>query len=221
MEEADTEKEESKEEEQEIIVTYESLFDILRGERNKEELQKLHSNFFKDLAEYIDEKKRILEEKETQATLFSASEKDKTFGQVKNIQKIIRELYNRREKKIISMALNKSRTGSAIIDTSSLLEEEKEIFDKLVILFDGYRKDVLLSLLEGKVPAKEAKAEEKDFIEASKADKDSKTVRFLTAVPRFMGKELEQYGPFEEEDISNLPNEIADVLISKKRVEEI
>jgi len=46
-------------------------------------------------------------------------------------------------------------------------------------------------------------------------------VRFLYAVPKFVGKELEEYGPFEEEDIANLPSDIADILIGKGRVEEI
>ena len=207
-------------EEKEIIITYESLFDILRREKNKEELQKLHHNFLKDVASYVNEKKKILEAKEEQETLFSSSEKEKTQAQLSNIKRIIRELYNRREKKIISMALNKSRTGSAIIDISALLTEEKEVFGKLVGLFDSYRDGVMLKLLEGNVPYL-SDAKEKDFVDATKINRDHKTVRFVTAVPRFLGKELEQYGPFEEDDIANLPNEIAGVLIIKGRAEEI
>jgi len=45
--------------------------------------------------------------------------------------------------------------------------------------------------------------------------------RFLNSVPKFVGKELEEYGPFAEEDIANLPVEIAEVLINKGKVEEI
>ena len=51
--------------------------------------------------------------------------------------------------------------------------------------------------------------------------KNAKIIRFLNHVPKFVGKELEDYGPFEEEDIANLPSEIADVLISKGSAEEI
>ena len=40
-------------------------------------------------------------------------------------------------------------------------------------------------------------------------------------MPKFAGPELEEYGPFEEEDIANLPTEIAEVLINKSKVEEI
>ena len=57
-------------------------------------------------------------------------------------------------------------------------------------------------------------------IEESK-QAQTKLVRFLYSVPKFVGQELEEYGPFEEEDIANLPSEIADVLLGKGKVEEI
>ena len=41
------------------------------------------------------------------------------------------------------------------------------------------------------------------------------------SLPTNFGTELEEYGPFSEEDIANLPSEIADVLIGKGKVEEI
>ena len=46
-------------------------------------------------------------------------------------------------------------------------------------------------------------------------------IRFLSPVPKFLGKELETYGPFGEDDVANLPSEIAAILIAKGRVEEI
>ena len=46
-------------------------------------------------------------------------------------------------------------------------------------------------------------------------------MRFLHQVPKFVGPELEEYGPFGEEDIANLPAEVADVLINKGKAEEI
>jgi DNA replication initiation complex subunit (GINS family) len=57
-------------------------------------------------------------------------------------------------------------------------------------------------------------------IEAKK-ENDAKTVRFISAFPRFLGTNLEEYGPFMEEDITVLPVKIADVLVKKKRAEEI
>jgi len=53
------------------------------------------------------------------------------------------------------------------------------------------------------------------------AKRDTKTVRFLSAVPKFVGRELEEYGPFFAEDIASLPAVIADILVKKGRAEEI
>ena len=39
-----------------------------------------------------------------------------------NAKRIIKDIYERREKKILNIALIKSRTKSDVIDTSSLLE---------------------------------------------------------------------------------------------------
>ena len=60
-----------------------------------------------------------------------------------------------------------------------------------------------------------------DFKSVLEIKKSMKLVRFINAVPKFVGPELEEYGPFQEEDIAKLPVEIAEVLISKGRVEEI
>ena len=49
----------------------------------------------------------------------------------------------------------------------------------------------------------------------------TRLVRFLNSVPKFMGEDLNIYGPFDAEDISHLPNEVASLLIKRKRAEEI
>ena len=36
-----------------------------------------------------------------------------------------------------------------------------------------------------------------------------------------MGEDLKIYGPFEKEDVSNIPRKVAEVLIKKNRAEEI
>ena len=40
-------------------------------------------------------------------------------------------------------------------------------------------------------------------------------------MPSFLGKDLETYGPFEEGDQTELPDEIVSVLLNKGRVEEV
>jgi len=218
----------------EINITYETLFELLRRERNRSELQELDDSFFNDVVNYLKEKNAIIE-KTGANNLFSKNEKDRTLKQLENTKNILKDLYEKREKKIIEMALNKSRIQSNI-DTDNLLKEEKEIFDNLVGVFDTYRNSILLNVLNVKLPEKIIekvvsnkeliKNETEESIEVKKeksldVNQETKVVRFLHALPKFLGSELEVYGPFDQEDIANVPTRIADILILKKRAEEI
>ena len=208
-----------------VNITYETLFDMLRNEKNREELQKLDKSFFEDLIQYINDKKELLS-KDKDSELFSGLEKEKTEKQLENIKKLVRELYERREKKIVSMALISSRTGS-LLDDSALLKEEKELFDSLIEVLNKTRAGVLLKVLKAEKPELEFEQPKKEIVKdvgdkgVVSVKKDAKLIRFTHAVPKFLGKELEVYGPFEEEDVAKLPVEIADVLIGKGRAEEI
>lgn len=230
-----------------ITVTYEALFDLVVREKSRDELQSLHLNFFADLAGYLNEKRSIV-------SLQSAEEKERASRQLQNINRLIRELYDRREKKIINMALARSRAAADIIDTTALLAEERAMFDSLVSQLDLFRNAVLASLLEAKVPSMDSQykqtgaetlaaasriissqatssisgtnfpastGEGTAATESKQAAAATRLVRFLHPVPRFVGTELEVYGPFDQEDIANLPREIAEVLITKGRAEEI
>jgi len=207
---------------QEVVITYETLFEFLKIERERTDLQRLEPNFFNDVINYIKDKKKILQAKDSSP--FAQEEKRKTERQLENIYKIVKELYERREKKIISMALDKSRTKSNLIDTSAILKEEKVVLDALTNLLDTYRDAILYSVLNEKMPFMhplEDKKPREDFKTALELKKQTKLVRFTGHVPKFVGPELEEYGPFGEEDIASLPVEIADVLISKGRADEI
>ena len=116
--------------EKEVNISYETLFEMLRIEKNRDDLQQLPSVFFDDVLAYLREKQQILDESRVKEDLFSATERDKVSAEMANIKKILRELYERREKKIITMALNKSRTKSNIIDTSKLMKEEILLFQR-------------------------------------------------------------------------------------------
>ncbi|MCX6710198.1 MAG: hypothetical protein NTV63_04595 [Candidatus Woesearchaeota archaeon] len=218
-----------------VVITYETLFEIQRREKNRDDLQKLDPTFFSDVVKYLQDKKNILSQ--AQSTLFSSEEKEKTEIQVQNIRKIIKDLYDRRERKIIETAIIKSKTKSSAIAIENMLPEEKHIFNEVVKVLDLAREDVLYSIINAKEPelmqeirkekneeheikhedenAPEKKAEGKDD------KKETKMVRFLQAVPRFYGFDSEIYGPFEQEDIACLQKELADVLILKGRAEQI
>lgn len=192
-------------EENSINITYETLFELFTREKNREELQKLDQNFYDALVSYLKEKKGSAEN-----PMFSDEEKARARRQVENIIKIIKELYDRREKKILFMALNKARTNSSVIDTSSLLDEETVLFNSVVSVLLKNREEVLINVLN-----------ENQVMKEKPKQQSTKLIRFLHDVPKFVGKELEIYGPFKEEDVANLPLEVADILIKKGKAEEI
>jgi len=136
----------------EIKITYETLFDVLRRERSREELQKLDDTFFEDVAEYLKEKKAILEQSSDQSELFKASEAEKTRIQLHNIRKILKELYEARERKIINRAVNKVKTGSEMIDTSAFLIQEQSLFQDMADILAKYRQEILIGLVNGDAP---------------------------------------------------------------------
>src|SRR3989338_11485337 len=207
---------------QEVVITYETLFELLKREKERNDLQRLEPTFFNDVIGYIKDKKKILEAKSD--SVFANEERKKTERQLENIYKIIKELYERRERKVISLALDKSRTKSDLIDTTALLKEERVVFEALTNLLDSYRDAILYSLLNEKMPlmlAAEPKKPREDFKTALELKHTMKLVRFTDPIPKFVGTELEEYGPFEEEDIANLPAEIADVLVNKGKADEI
>jgi DNA replication initiation complex subunit (GINS family) len=136
----------------EIKITLETLYDILRNEKKREDLQKLNDSFFFDVVNYLKEKKSLLENKQCEDDLFAAGEREKLEYELRSIKRILKEIYEKREKKIIDIALNKSRTRSDIIDVSDMLKEEKEFYDQLMGLLDGYRNGILMNLFKGDVP---------------------------------------------------------------------
>jgi DNA replication initiation complex subunit (GINS family) len=282
-----------------IKVTLEALYDILRNEKKKEDLQQLDSSFFVDVVAYLRGKKALLEAKSDQDELFASTEKDKLEYELRSIKRILKEIYEKREKKIIDIAMNKSRTRSDIIDTTAMLREEKEFYNLIVSLLDKYRSGVLLNLFKGHLPfvndelkaatvvqespAKKEVAEteektsekstfnkfenvdapapdtvneddaEEDMPEESetseltatqeqsdeqeettKEDKETEKeetaeqdksdftkIRFIHPVPRFVWKDMKEYGPFSTGDETEIFPEVADLMVRKGRAEKV
>ena len=193
----------------EEIITYEILYDILRREKTRQELQKLDENLFKDINNYIKEKKSILDDLKTKSSIFAQKEINKTEKELENIKRIVKEIYDKRESKILQLALSSSITSKIEYDTN-LLPEEKLIFNDLSKFLKESRRELLNNLLDDEKP-KGIKSEQESI----------KTVRILQAIPKFIGDDLNEYGPFNEEYIASLPIKVAELLIKKNRAEEI
>lgn len=206
------------EESKEAVITYETLYEVLRLEKYRGELQKLDESFFEKLTKYLEEKKSILLSSETKDSVFASQAIEKTRKQIENIQKMIKELYEKRESKIVQMALFASRMDSKVTEVSALLKDEREMYDNIVEQLNCFRAGILYNLMNAKKP----KIVKPKSIKIEEMPQDgNKLVRFVQAVPQFMGEDMKVYGPFEAEDIANLPAAISEVLIKNNKVEEV
>jgi DNA replication initiation complex subunit (GINS family) len=202
----------------EDIITYETLYELLRNEKYKEELQILDKDFFLNVINYLKDKRTILESQENKSSIFSSIEIQKTRKQLDNIQKILKELYERRENKLIQLALFSSRTKETP-DTSILSLEEKQYFEEITHLLNKYRNDILFNLLNEKLPQITNKEELE--IKGKTQEETAKEIKFNDHIPKFLGEDLKEYGPFEKDMTAKIPIKVAKILINKEKAIEI
>jgi DNA replication factor GINS len=169
----------------EETITYELIRKIQREEQASTKLTKLPENFFEAVAQYIEKKLQT----EKKSTL-----------EIKNIQMLVEDIFNRRERKILNLAIIGARTN---IPPENLLEEEKIFYEQLVNTIKKRREEKLEKILKG---------EKKEF---------ATLVVFKEDVPQFLGADEKMYGPFKKGDIARLPEENVKILLSKNVVEEV
>jgi DNA replication initiation complex subunit (GINS family) len=231
----------------EIKITYETLFDLLRREKNREDLQGLDRDFYEQVLAYLREKENLLSRKED--TSYFSNDKEKLKIQFQNIRRLVKELYERREKKIINIALVKARTGSDVIDTGTMLPCETEFFEDMVELFSNYKSEILdkvINLREFNGFVKNGTSTSSRFTAVSdeevsyessntetnpevhfkpvqaetKAEPNNKKIKILEYLPKFMGLRGEVLGPYEKDAVVELDRQIADLLVKKGRAEQ-
>ena len=203
----------------EEIMTFEALYDILRREKYNQELQTLDKNFFDKVVRYLNEKKLILDSQQQKNSIFASTEIEKTKKQLESANKILKELYEKRENKIIQLAISFSKTDEKP-DLSALLNEEIEFFNSLNEILNLYRNGILFRLLNHEIPRifKEDKPKE---LKSHYKEKENKLLTFIKDIPKFIGDDLCIYGPFQKEDMASLPKEIAEILITKGGAKEL
>ncbi|MFH1649557.1 MAG: hypothetical protein ABIA93_03340 [Candidatus Woesearchaeota archaeon] len=197
----------------EVKVTYETLYDLSRREKGSQELQKLDSAFFEDVSSYIAEKKALLGD---QQGVFAQGKSAQT--QIQNITKLVREIYEKREKKILYLAMDRVRTGSTIIDTSTLIAEERAFYEEAVKFLTSRRDAVLEKILS---PPETTLPKPKKTDEPKETKKAITKLKFVEDVPKFLGGEKKVFGPFNTGDEVEIPDNIARILLEKGKAEKV
>ncbi|NIA03886.1 MAG: hypothetical protein GWP09_00870, partial [Nitrospiraceae bacterium] len=166
----------------EIRINLETLYELLRIEKTKSEIQILPKSFYEDIIEYLETKKRDFPKTNVE-TLTSVANKDYYIRQLNNLRSIIKQLFEKREKKIIELALTNTRTKSNIIN--NILPQEKELYTTISGIISKFNKEILENIMNLKQPP-----EKISFIkqEADKNEsaKKSISVRFTSSLPKFL-----------------------------------
>ena len=136
---------------------------------------------------------------------------------------------NRREKKIILSAL---RTVRGDLPPANLSNEERKFFDQIVESLKTFKNEInekfrsYEDIVEEKVEEAKKSIEElkpKQIVEPQKLIKPNGKlmVKILADLPRFVGSNLESYGPLKAGDVITLPQEVGNLLITRKIAENI
>jgi len=218
-------------------ITYKTLRKIQQAEKNSPQITQMNKEFYRDVTVFLKElEKRLVEEKKPQKQMLLAEESQ-------NIEKIIRNIYEHREKKIMLAAISKARGGNPNI--KHLLPEEKTFFDELYKNIVSFRKQIFSDetkddRAESK-ETKESKSKESTVKESSTdekrvekidnpvqpEEKQEKTpanthpiLRIQEDIPSFVGTDNQTY-TLHKGDIISLPEDMAKMLLNKKVAKEI
>lgn len=198
------------------VITYETLYELLRKEKYNQNIQEMDKDFFANTIKYLEEKERLITESPKDSAF--SREISNTRKQVENAKKLIKELYERRENKIIQFALLASRSGTK--EECQLLPEEHKFYNNVFNVLDKYRKEILDNVLNVQHPVIK-EAEPPKTIKTEEKASPNKLIRFIQPTPQFVTPDLQVFGPFEKEDMCHLPEKVASTLIQKNRAEEI
>ena len=195
------------------LITYETIRNAHRAEK-EEELQKLPDGFFESVRNWFKLKEKM---KDTTSLL-----------EVENAKKLLDDIINRRQKKIVLAALSTIRGQ---LPPSVLSDEERKFFDEIVNVFKSFKNDMnekfksLEDIAEEKVEKVKKSIEEmKPSEEAEKTvvkPNGKMLVKILADLPRFVASDMQSYGPLKNGDIITLPDEVVKILISRKVAENI
>lgn len=110
------------------LLTFNALYNILRTEKKEKKLQKFPPLFYQALNEFIQEKK---EEIKTHKSQGNKEKLNKEQHILKNSRKIAKEIIAIRTQKIATIATQNTLLEESIIEEENIVEEETELYKSI------------------------------------------------------------------------------------------
>jgi len=214
----------------ENAITFSELRKIQKEERRTDELKQLDDNFFIKVGDYLDRKKDVSEDNR----------------EYKNAKRVFRKILSLREDKIVKNA-RLSLKSNIKASELNMLPREQELFRKMKQEFNHHRDQIqeITNEHQGKTNTEEIekkpeieenneKPEQMEEIteeeEENKEEQNENSfnpeegyeiVEITSEVPEFMGTDLEAYGPFEEGETTEIPEDNAEILVNRGNAEQL
>src|SRR3972149_2538468 len=128
-------------------ITFEILYDLVRKEKSEESIQKLPPDISNQMVHYLTTKLGIYRDAKPQG--LAEKELENIRNQIQSARKLVKELYERRERKIIQLALNMARADVTSED-ANLLDFERNLQQRLTVILNEAREKILHNLVNAK-----------------------------------------------------------------------
>ncbi len=189
-------------------INYRFLRKIQQIEKNSPKLSEITSEFYKDILNHLESlEERLKDEKNTQKQKILNEE-------IIDLKKIVLNIYEQREKKILLAAISKARGGKPNIE--NMLEIEKKIFNSILENIKEYRSEIL-----SRNQKKKEEDEEKEQKDNNKKEINKKPiVRATEDIPEFIGTDKKKYN-LKKNDILSISPDMCKMITKGKVCEKI
>ena len=178
---------------------YDELYDAWKRELENVELEKLLSDFYSRVADYLrrlKEEGRMLDKRTVKARLLK--------DEMQNVKRMVHELIQTRYRKLVKKAANGERITSGFLTV-----EEKKIHAGVLPLAEAHY-SLAENILRGHAQKVNVEQKHKNTV-----------LRFLKNVPEIIGADMKTYGPFKIEDVASLPLDNSKILVKQGLAERV
>jgi len=191
-------------------LTFSELRKAQKQEKRQEDLSDLEDDFILRVSNYLEMKKDV---------------DDREY---KSAKRVFDKIIGLRQEKIVKQAKFAVKSEDGGSSELSLLPREKELFLELKDVFQGFNQNIEKMIKgEESVETPDIELDEEDEAEPEVEEKEQSAeegyemVKIISDVPEFMGTDLESYGPFEEGEEVEIPEDNAEILVNRGNAEEI
>ena len=205
-------------------ISYRLLRKIQQMEKNTPVLTDLDNDFYTNIEKYFLDLNAYLKSE-------SDEHKKKLLDEeIENTKKIITNIYEQREKKILLTAISKARSGNP--DLKNMVSVERSFFDSILNLINAFRDSILENKKTIDEKILEPEQEIKKIIEENKIDENKNEInilgnnnlnpitRVIKDMPNFVGTDTKSY-TLKKNDVVSLPEDMQEMLSKRKVVEKL